>query len=493
MPLNISLIPGHTFPSGQAITLAALRKGALPSIAISGSVGTGDISDGAITTAKVTPGAYFFAEGSFASNAYSLSLNPAPTGLGTGLLVYMKVPSGGSNTVENPTLNVNGFGAKLILRPGGGAVEAGVLRAGYTYMFHYDASLDSANGAWVITSQGVTLSEYQYATAGSSNNFTITMTPTLLSYAAIAGVPFLLLPDRDNTGASTLNIDGLGAKAIVRRNGNALAGAELRANIPISCVYDTISDEFQIFDVQDTICAGESRNLRISLPSVSTVDVDADQVLLNGLSGGVYIKSLTHRADSVNLTLDLTLSGANGLDAGSEAGNGPDTKYFVWVIYNPTTDTVAGLLSTSSTTPVLPSGYDLAGLVGAVYNNGSSDLDRVWEYADNWRFTTPTDQLNGGPSGSLMIDVAHGVGRTPKSFTVYARCNTANLGFVAGDVIEASVGTNANQPFVQAGANATNVWLTELNASTVAFLTKTTGAPANITVTSWDFYVVAEW
>jgi len=71
------------------------------------------------------------------------------------------------------------------------------------------------------------------------------------------------------------------------------------------------------------------------------------------------------------ITVDITASGANGLDTGSEASS---TWYYLFLIYNPTTDTVAGLFSTSSTSPTMPSGYTAKRLISAVRNDGSSNL-----------------------------------------------------------------------------------------------------------------------
>jgi voltage-gated potassium channel Kch len=65
---------------------------------------------------------------------------------------------------------------------------------------------------------------------------------------------------------------------------------------------------------------------------------------------------------SQSLTVDLTASGAGGLDTGSvTAGNG----YHLWLIYNPTSNTLAALASASSTAPTLPSGYTVAVRVGS--------------------------------------------------------------------------------------------------------------------------------
>ena len=99
--------------------------------------------------------------------------------------------------------------------------------------------------------------------------------------------------------------------------------------------------------------------------SATTADIDADAVLLKNTGGAGF------RAETVNLTVDITASGVNGLDTGSEASS---TWYYLWVIYNGTT--VAGLLSISATAPTMPSGYTFKGLVGAVYNDSGSAFDK---------------------------------------------------------------------------------------------------------------------
>ena len=88
-------------------------------------------------------------------------------------------------------------------------------------------------------------------------------------------------------------------------------------------------------------------------------DWNADLFVVSD-SNGSSVKLTT-----VDVTVDITASGANGLDTGSEANS---TWYYGHIIYNPTTDTVAGLLSLSWTSPTLPSGYTFSAPIGAVYN-----------------------------------------------------------------------------------------------------------------------------
>jgi len=71
------------------------------------------------------------------------------------------------------------------------------------------------------------------------------------------------------------------------------------------------------------------------------------------------------------LSPDVTVSGANGLDTGSEASS---TWYSVWAIAKSSDGTSASLLSTSATTPTMPSGYDKKRRLGWVKNSGGSNF-----------------------------------------------------------------------------------------------------------------------
>jgi len=83
----------------------------------------------------------------------------------------------------------------------------------------------------------------------------------------------------------------------------------------------------------------------------------------------------TNLISTGTLTVDLNASGANGLDTGTKSTY---TWYYLWVIYNPSTATYAGLYSTSYTSPTMPSGYTKKRYVGSVYN-GSSGSFRPYE------------------------------------------------------------------------------------------------------------------
>ena len=109
------------------------------------------------------------------------------------------------------------------------------------------------------------------------------------------------------------------------------------------------------------------RNLMINNNTTnpnSRLDISADEIILQDTNGNSL------RVSDVNHTVDITLSGANGLDTGTRAAS---TWYHIWEIAK-ADGTKAGLLSTSATSPTMPNGYTYRAYLGAVYNNSSNNF-----------------------------------------------------------------------------------------------------------------------
>jgi len=76
------------------------------------------------------------------------------------------------------------------------------------------------------------------------------------------------------------------------------------------------------------------------------------------------------------LTVDITSSGAGGLDTGSVAAN---TWYAVFVIADSSgLKQQKGLFSLSETSPTMPAGYDLCRRIGWINTDGSSNIRRYY-------------------------------------------------------------------------------------------------------------------
>ena len=94
------------------------------------------------------------------------------------------------------------------------------------------------------------------------------------------------------------------------------------------------------------------------------VDVTAAEIILLDSAGDPFL------AVNMNVIIDITRNGANGLDAGAEA---PNQWYYIWIIAHPPGQ-VAGLLSLSPDNPTLPAGYSFKAFAGAIQNDGASNF-----------------------------------------------------------------------------------------------------------------------
>jgi len=130
-----------------------------------------------------------------------------------------------------------------------------------------------------------------------------------------------------------------------------------------------------------------------------TATLTANSALLNN---GTIWQSVF----SPSLTISTATNGANGLDTGAVANS---NWYSVWIIYNPTTSTTAGLLSLSATTPTLPSGYTFKVRAGWVrYATGALaqtlQIGQRAQYVVSAGTQTPnTVVLANGPAGSISV------------------------------------------------------------------------------------------
>jgi len=212
------------------------------------------------------------------------------------------------------------------------------------------------------------------------------------------------------------------------------------------------------------VTANSNTNVTAKAVGVSLGNVSGDYLNLN----------------NVNVTANITVSGAGGLDSGSEAAN---TWYNVFVIYNSTTQAVNALLSTSATAPTLPSGYDYWRRVGAVRNDASSNLWRTVQNGMRAQIVIGTNPVNSvqmaqGPTsgwsgiatGSFIPPTAGAivgywliVGTTNENISL-APNNTYNAAPVAGN----------GAPSIQFTGNTSGMFEFTLEQSTIYWSGQTT-------------------
>lgn len=380
MPLTFTVSRSVQIGPDTPITNALLRLLGLPSFSSSGSIGTGDIAAGAITPSLTSPGAYFYAADTTSTNTYAATYNPAVSSYANGLELFLKITNA-NTSAASATFNANGLGAKLIYHRNGQAVSSGDLPANSILQLIYNTSLNGGVGGWhlqnVVPSQGT-----RFGTGGGTANVQTFTTSNMPAANALVGLQNQLIIYKAtvaNNASMTLNVDGTGAKTVKLRDNVSLLGGEVLVNDTVMLTYDSTLDVYVLLNRQENVgIVAAARNLlafnNTATPN-SKIDVTLDEVTLEASSGMQFV---VHGVGTY--TVDITASGANGLDTGAEAAN---TWYYLWVIFN--RSQVSLLLSVSSTAPTMPSGYTYKALIGAVRNDAGSNFvafrqhdRRVW-------------------------------------------------------------------------------------------------------------------
>jgi hypothetical protein len=102
------------------------------------------------------------------------------------------------------------------------------------------------NAGAIATDQSALIARYftPYVTGGSSNAYTITPSPAITAYTA--GQGFIIRPDRTNTGAATLNVNGIGAVNIKKTDTSGTPQALVAGDIYAGREFFAYDDGSQI-------------------------------------------------------------------------------------------------------------------------------------------------------------------------------------------------------------------------------------------------------
>jgi len=161
-----------------------------------------------------------------------------------------------------------------------------------------------------------------------------------------------------------------------------------------------------------------------------------------------------------SITVDIGISGAGGLDTGSESS---DAWYAVYLIMDSTeVNTAKGLFSLSSSSPTMPSGYDAFRRVGWVRNNSSSNFLKFYQVGNGnkkWMFyiTTKSDVAvlsSGSATTFTTVNLSSFVPSTSNFVSfLYALDTFTTAGDVGFRIPGSTVSRENSLSFVQPGAN----------------------------------------
>ncbi|MEC0110399.1 hypothetical protein P4H27_25855 [Paenibacillus taichungensis] len=191
------------------------------------------------------------------------------------------------------------------------------------YQLEWQQFLESVQDEGFATTQYVdnrVLTGGYGATTNSGNAYSVTLAPA--PTALVAGLRATVRINAANTGAATLNVNGLGAKSILKSNGSALTANSLRAASVYSLVYNGTSFILQgeggeygtaiAGDVRSTKTIGTEAGLvtgTLVTRNTSAITVTPETTDQN-LAAGIYDYPVTVKGDADLIKANIR----NGVD-----------------------------------------------------------------------------------------------------------------------------------------------------------------------------------
>jgi len=295
--------------------------------------------------------------------------------------------------------------------------------------------------------------------------------------AGSSGQQFHLL----NVGPAPIVLGGPGSTA--SNQFQFPAPYQLGPNQSIGLRYDTTTARWRSIAPQRAQpLAAAYKNLKIvndGTNPTTTMDITADELSVEDANGNVV------RLSGVSVAPVMTASGANGLDSGSIANN-VITWYSEIVIFNPTTNAIAGLYSLNANclSAALPAGYTYCARVGWARTDGAATARwmRTLQLGNRSHYVQTTG--SNTPATPLIIQAASGCnmgGTFPATVTALVNANLANFvptATAASAVLIALNGANGN--------TAGNVVVSPQN---VGFYTATNNGPRGVNNVGWPVFL----
>lgn len=187
-------------------------------------------------------GSQIYAAANSGTDAYTVTLNPVPTSYINGFVINFKADVANTGAA---TLNVNGLGAIAITSQYNQPLVTGDIVANQIVSVVYNSTgptfqMQSQTAKVRMSQSGA---EIFGADAGATDAYAISLTPAITSY--VTGQMVNFTANTANTGAATLNVNGLGAKTIKKQYNQDLATGDILAGQIVTVVYDGTNFELQ--------------------------------------------------------------------------------------------------------------------------------------------------------------------------------------------------------------------------------------------------------
>jgi len=202
------------------------------------------------------------------------------------------------------------------------------------------------------------------STTGSSNAYVLAAARTVTAYAQ--GDAYLFRANHANTGAATLNVDSVGAVAIVNNTQSALAAGQIQSGGMYLVAYDASNSKFQLVGASATSASGDNIFIFNASPSATLENSTAEDTA-GGRESTIQWKGLQSGSEESTLVKII----------GSHDGSSDDQKGKLQIYTNDGSD------GDSPTLQVTIDSAGLCALVGAATIGGSLTVTGVTTHGGN--------------------------------------------------------------------------------------------------------------
>ncbi|WP_153513874.1 hypothetical protein [Agrobacterium sp. ICMP 6402] len=280
----------------------------------------------------------------------------------------------------------------------------------------YDA-LDDGNVDTLENSFVRTLQKQPWlfaAVGGTANALTMTLSPVPTSWADLVGTPLRGIITTTNTGACTLNVNGLGAVPIVSSGANALLKGQLLAGTAVTFVYDgtnaQVSTPLAVRFATDVTVYNTAGSGTYTVPAgVTRILVEiwggggggggasnmANEYCGTGGAGGGYTRKIIDVTPGQTLAYTVGAAGTGGATGGSGTSGG--------------TTSFGGILSATGGSPGVHGKFAVIGNIttGGVGTGG--DINLIGGFGTGALPAAPNGTGVGGAGGGTPFGAPSGV------------------------------------------------------------------------------------
>ena len=235
------------------------------------------------------------------------------------------------------------------------------------------------------------------ADAEASDTYVITLSP--VPAALYAGMQVSFMANTANTGAATINVNSLGAKAIVKMGDRALETGDIEADQVVTLMYDGTSFQMQSQLGKDPLVPrGHIDGLIMSNDTDTEHDVNVTAGEATDSTGAVVIKLTSEITKQIDNTW-ASGDDAGGMNDGETVGN--TTWYHVFLIGDTaggsgdigfdTSVTAANLMADAA---VVVAGQTLYRRIGSVLSDGSANNIGFSQFGDEFLWDNPPTDVS---------------------------------------------------------------------------------------------------